>query len=148
MPPSCSLSLSELFKLQMQNRSDRLEQQFWMEMHLQTETSFINCLSILWIIMLSIQRPDTSVNLIYSLRLKVYTDNINDLHVTSSQLVDGGLNLVELSQDFLLTWNYCYTGVEKEMALMKGKSFGKPRVVCCACKSTLYSHSSLYLYFV
>ena len=39
--------------------------------------------------------------------------------------MDGGLSLVELSQDFLLTWNYCYTAVEKEMALMKGKSFGK-----------------------
>lgn len=39
------------------------------------------------------------------------------------------MNLVELSQDFLITWNYFYTAVEKEVALMKGRSFGEQLIV-------------------
>jgi len=35
------------------------------------------------------------------------------------------LNLVELSQDFLITLNYFFTSVEKEVMLMKGRSFGE-----------------------
>lgn len=48
-----------------------------------------------------------------------------------------GGNQVELSQDFLVLWNYFYTSVEKEIALLQGKSFGKFTVsgtdgrMCC-----------------
>ena len=43
----------------------------------------------------------------------------------SLQPAENGMNLVELSQDFLITWNYFYTAVEKEVTLMKGRSFGE-----------------------
>lgn len=46
-------------------------------------------------------------------------------HSLSLQPAEKGMNLVELSQDFLITWNYFYTAVEKEVTLMKGRSFGE-----------------------
>ena len=39
------------------------------------------------------------------------------------------MNLVELSQDFLITWNHFYTAVEKEVTLMKGRSFGEQIII-------------------
>ncbi len=41
------------------------------------------------------------------------------------QPTQAGGNQVELSQDFLLVWNCFYNSVEKEIALLQGKSFGE-----------------------
>lgn len=62
--------------------------------------------------------------------LEVYFEWLDSLiERRVSEPAEKGLSLVELSQEFLLTWNYFYTSVEKEMAAIKGTSFDSFRTL-------------------
>ena len=57
--------------------------------------------------------------------LVIFNNTIPSSQITMQPMSSGLGSLQELSQDFMVAWSSFYLVVEKEVAYMKGKSFGK-----------------------